>query len=908
MDKSKIKRYRNYGIAIIVAAIVITGGIFGYRYLKKITTPAENAIKAIPLSSSCVIEFKNIQVLWENISTKNKMWNAIIKLPFFAELNSAYRNIDSLCIKDDEVKELLNTQKFYISVHKKDSGNFDFLYILQLSSSDMEGKAESFIKKAAGKNYNLTNEKINDNKIYTLKTSRNKDFFSFYCVKGIFAVSKNKMLTEESLNGLIKNQSIADDKYFSKLYDIAGKNVDANVYINISDFSGLIRNYINSDYYGTPDFVKNFTNWVELDLNLKENELLLSGYTVPNLSEYFIECFKTQTPQQIEITSVIPYNTELMIYMGFSNFEKYSFDRSTFLNIPHREVAVSDTSSGDDSSDTASVFNLFNNYTANEIAFVKADYFSGEYCNNIFAVIRSKNIDRMKMLLSSVSDKPLDSASGKKVFVNRIKNKFVLAELYGNVFDSIKSNYYIIIDEYLVIGNSPEALKMYMMNIFSGKTLSHNINYNAFSEKISGKANIFLYLNLRKASDIYERFLDYDLASELNRNYSVMKNFEAFGIQFSSEKNGYYSNVFLKYNEKYDEENTAVWESSLDTTVASGPYFVGISDTSGRISTCDIRNNLYLFDLYGERISKTRINNKPLSRMYKILIDEKIYMAFNTAEDLYIVDIFGKVKNGFPVKLPFKASAGMVISGNGSDARAIYPATNKKSYKLSLNGKLDKSWQTVSMQNNIVSPPQLINVKGKEFIVIDDAEGVFQIVDKNGKLLIKPKQNFKKASSSLFYPVFIHNNLVGFAGSDKTGNIFVLRPEGSIEKISSGKYSAKNIFVLPVSDKSSESFSYSLIDNNFAYLYGADKRLKCKTELSFSPKNAYICYNDGTVIMSSPSSGNIIFMNECNVEELPFVVNSSGVEIAGEYFGQNYILTSAKKFVYCFFFQTKKNK
>lgn len=908
MDKSKIKKYRNYSIAIAITAVVITGGIFGYRYLKRITTPAENAVKAIPLSSSCVIEFKNIQSLWETVSSNNKMWKAITKLPFFAELNNTYRKVDSICMLDNDVKEIISSQKFFISMHKKDSGSFNFLYVLQLNSGDMEGKAESFVKNAAGKKYHIVTEKINENNLHTVKTARNTDVFSFYCIKGVFAASFNKLLAEESINGFVKNQSIADNKYFSKLSNMAGKNVAANIYINVEDFGTLLGNYTSPDYQEISGFVKNFTNWVELDLDLKESELLLSGYTIPNLSEYFIECFIKQTPQQIEIPAVVPYNTELLIYFGFSNFERYSYDRAEYLHVFPALEKISDTMEVPDYSDTASIQTLFTNYTGSEVAFVKADYYSGDYGSNVFAVIRSQNIDRMKLELSNVSEKPVDSASGRKVFVNRLKGKFALADLYGNIFDSIKNNYFIIIDEYVIFGNNPETLKMYMLNIISGKTLDHNINYKAFSEKISGQANLFLYVNLRKAADIYERFLDYDIATEINRNYSVLKDFEALGIQFSNEKNGYYNNVYLKYNEKYSEENTALWESRLDTTVATKPYFSGINDTSGRVAVFDIRNNMYLFDLYGERISKTRINDKPLSRVFKIDIDKKPYLAFNTNENLYVVDIFGKIKNGFPVKLPFKASAGMVVTGNGNESGIIFPGTNKKVYKIGVNGKVDKSWSVVTMQNIVNGDLQLMNIKGKEFVVITDKDGAFQIVDKNGKQMMKPKQSIKKAAKSFFYPVFSRNNLVGFASSDKSGSIFVLRPDGSIEKISTTKFSARNMFILPVTEKSSEWFNYSLIDNTTAYIYGADKKLKCKADLSFSPEFAEIIKVGETSVLSSPSSGNIIFLSDCNIQEYPFVINSTGVESAGEYFGDNYILTSAEKYVYCFFFGSKKNK
>ena len=906
MDNLKFKKYRNYSIAFFVTAVVITGGVFGYRYLKRITAPAENAVKAIPLSSSFVIEFKNIQSLWESVSSKNKMWNSIIKLPFFAELNKTYCRVDSVCLLDNEVKEMISSQKFFISIHKKDSGDFNFLYVLQLNSGDMEGKAESFVKKAVEKNYHLTSEKINDNNIYTVKSKRNTDIFSFYCVKGIFAASCNKLLAEESLNGLLKNQSINDNKYFSRLSEMAGKNVDANIYINISDFGAFISGYANSDYYSIGNFIKNFTNWIELDLNLRENEVSLSGYTIPNLSEYFIECFIKQTPQQIEISEVAPYNTELMIYFGFSNFERYNYDRAEYLHIFPALEKLNDTTKVPDYSDTASLQTLFANYTGSEVAFVKADYLSNDYSNNIFAIIRSKNIDRMKLELSAVSEKNKDSSLNDKHNISRLKGEFSLSALYGNIFDSIKNNYYFIFDEYVIIGNNPETLKMYMLNVQSGKTLDRNVNFKAFSEKISGKANLFLYLNLRKSADIYERFLDYDLSSVLNLNYSFLKNFEALGMQFSNEKSGYYSNFYLKYNDDYVEENTALWESRLDTTVATKPYYIGINDSIGRIGVFDIRNYLYIFNLYGERISKTKINDRPLSRIFKVEIDKKPYLAFNTSENLFVFDLSGKIKTGFPVKLPQKAASGMVISG--TETSVIFPSSNKKVYKMGLNGKIDKSWQVVSMQNIINGDIQLINVKGKEFVVVTDREGAFQVVDKNGKVLIKPKKSIKKSAKSLFYPVFIKNNLVGFGSSDRQGNIFVLRPDGSIENIVALKLSERNIFVLPEQEKSSKAFSYILIDEKAAYIYGADKKLKCKTDLPASYKNAEFCIVDGSVILSVPSSGNLISIDDCDFEEYPFVVNSTGIEPAGNYFGGNYILTSAEKYVYCFFFWSKKNK
>jgi hypothetical protein len=135
----------------------------------------------------------------------------------------------------------------------------------------------------------------------------------------------------------------------------------------------------------------------------------------------------------------------------------------------------------------------------------------------------------------------------------------------------------------------------------------------------------------------------------------------------------------------------------------------------------------------------------------------------------------------------------------------------------------------------------------------------------------------------------------------------VIKPDGTAEKIVNNRFSSENIFVLPEAERSSATFSYIIIDQNIAYVYGADKKMKCKLVLGFSPDLAEINFAENSAILSAQNSVNFIEISGSETAEYPFIKDSKGIEFAGGFFGQNYILTSAENFVYCFFFNTKKN-
>ena len=132
---------------------------------------------------------------------------------------------------------------------------------------------------------------------------RKEFFYSIY--KGLFIGSFQKLLVEQSIDQINSGPPVNIDKSFKRIEATAGKNVDANIFVNHSSFSQLLSLFTGKE---KSQFVLSLANlgfWSETDLIIKNDELLFNGYTITSDTLNHLENYKT-TPQPVTVPMVLP--------------------------------------------------------------------------------------------------------------------------------------------------------------------------------------------------------------------------------------------------------------------------------------------------------------------------------------------------------------------------------------------------------------------------------------------------------------------------------------------------------------------------------------------------------------------------------------------------------------------------
>ncbi len=842
VDKVKKRKITIILLSVLIISIVI----IGYNYYKSIKEPVSPALNAIPDRATIIFKTKNTNNSWQKIS-ESVIWKELIKIDLFKELNKEICFMDSVFKTNDNISNIINKNSTYISLHFSGYGKFNFLYLINLPNIHYESSIDNFIKKSCKDKILLNKRKYKDVSITEVKFPDCKKTLYYTTTKGIFIASFYSLLVEDAIRQLNSGNSIKDNNAFNNVYTTSGKNVDANIYINFKYFSRLFTLLFSNEHKDNVRFIADIAEWTELDVTIKNDELLLNGFTATDTTSQYLDLFTDQNAQKTELTKILPYNTAMFMFWGFENYNKFLIRHKSFLKEKNK---INSYNKEIERLNNEFKFDIEKNalsWIGNEMALVVTKP-SGSYSSatdecltnvkdNTFAVFNTANIDTALLLLDDIANKVNtklslnpDTITFKKHFINHINIPRIMSTLFGSLFQKIETNYYTCINNYIIFANSQSSLQNFINSNLYGKTLNTtnaNKSYNSFSENISDNSNLYLYCNIKKSINLLKYYVTPKTLKNIQENYSQIKNFEAVGIQLRPDKNMFYTNIYLKYNPSYAEEDNSLWKITLDTTISSQPFIIKDHiDNTHKIIVSDINNNLYLIDRDGKILWKNSVKEKIISNVQMIdyYKNGKFQYVFNTENYIYIIDRNGNNIENYPIKLKEKATNGLSVFDydKNKDYRFILACSNKI-YNYLQNGKINKAWFISTTKNTIIKPVQHIKINDIDYIIASDKQGNVLILDRKGKEKIKLKQNFITSPNSCFYT----GNAIDrtkLLTTDENGKIVAILSDGNVETMSVKDFSHSHFFLYKdINNDKLKDFIF--LDNNELSVYDHSKKL-----------------------------------------------------------------------------------
>lgn len=877
------------GVLIIIG---IAGGIYWFTYTKEINTPVSSAINAIPSNAAIIFESKQTKKTWDKLSHTNIIWEELLNTQTFAKLNEQARYIDSLVNKNRSVAPFLNNGSIFVSAHVSGANTFDFLYVYSLPNLSNRSILEDFIK-----NINSTTpptyrdyDDVNIGTIYP----QHKDSLSYVILKGILMISSKQNLVEASIRQLKSGLSIVNDKNFSKIITTAGKNVDANIYINYKNFPSILTNFISPSVKKETNALADFADFSGWDVTIKPNAFMLNGFTQANDSAInFLNLFIKQKPQEIELTKIIPSKTALLLYYGVSNVKTFQHDYQKYLSAKKYSSSYDQRIDAINKKYRINIEQSMLDWIDNEIALVITEPSSKNYANNSYAVIHSNNIDEATHILSDLADSiskkdkvRLDTISYQNHVITHLNLPNILPLLFGWTFDKISNNYFTTVGDYIVFSNNDESLRYFINYFEKNKTLANDKNYQAFSENISNEANVYLYSSIARSTNIYSLFVTEELAKDIEDKLELFNKFEAAGIQFTASNKLFYSNVYLKYNPLYKKESGTIWESKLDTTVSTKPYLVINHNTKAKeILVQDDANKIYLISNTGKIIWTKQLNEKIISEVIQldVLNNNKLQMLFNTRNAIYLIDRNGKDMRGFPIRLKSPATNTVAVFDyeQNHDYRIFVACSSNKIICYKTNGEAVKNFKFDKTVHPVRLPLQYFNLKDQDHLCAIDEKGKVYLFNRQGEIKIKMKENTAPGIRNFFIETGKDHDDTYIITADTLGNIIKVNLSGDKERIKISNFEGAPCFDHKDinNDKNKE---YIFLTNNELKVFSTDKTLlfnyefeekvipqllyftfpngKGKIGVVSKEKNELYLFNDtGSLYKGFPISGNTAF-------------------------------------------------
>lgn len=784
-------------------------------------------LEMIPSNVALIIEADNPGELKNKINIENPIFKELLEISTVKAFNDKIVELDSLVSDDVLYSKLLSESQATIAIFNDSTGGSQIAIFSKIGKNLSIASLKNYLETKLNRDYGVLDiSRISEGFKIVDAGSGITQYIAVFDGVLVYTKSSDLLIRIFDTHGN-KIPNVLDTPEFLKLQKSSGSRVHGRVYIQYSEFFKLIQPLVSINSKVVIEWLGNFAQWTEFDVLLKNNELILSGFTLSDSISNHASSFVNQKPVNLRALNILPYNTNTMLWLGLSDFSKYYY---TNYSAAHADGISKKLNYN---------INELINVVGEELVFASNAETTGSYEGNSWFAIKVKNEEKAKSILNRIA---LNLGYSKKAkhnnySIGRIKDANFLPSLFGDAFVGIKNNYYTLVGGYVVFANSENSLINLIGYFETGKTLDLNDNFKNFSDNIASKSNLLIYVKpggiLRRINQYFET----SVSREMELVDNVIKSFQGLSFQLAGGNNISYTNIYTNHARGVHEENLALWKVLLKGDIVFGPFLVADHQTKSKnILVFDKLNIMYFVNADGNIVWDRKVDSKPVSDVFEVdfFKNNKIQYLFNTGDYIYLVDRNGRDVQGYPKKLHKKATNGIVIFDylKNKDYRLLLAQSDKKIYNYSIAGKEIKGWNQPKMQNIVVAPVERLLANKKDYIIITDIENEIKIVDRKGKRRIKVSTDLKKAKNSSYY-VNRTNSKGIIITTTEAGKLVYISASGKLNYTDFGNFS-QNHFFLYEDFNGDKSNDFIFIDGNnlqvfdrfkkvlFSYDFGSD--------------------------------------------------------------------------------------
>jgi hypothetical protein len=799
-------------LPLIIILVVIVGlGLAWFFMQRQTKSYTENsAFKAIPVKTPLVIEITNVQLLLQKLGTENALMSAMKEIPELESFRTEVNGFRTLVSGSEELKTMLAGRPVLVAFNPEGKNNIGCLFALSLENRAERSEMIDFIENYSGREAGtLTKRTYDDVEIFRFRKGESE--FSFAESNGIFILSRHALFVEEAVRQ-IPAGNLLDQEQFRNLYNTKGNNSDFNIFINHEKIYQLLTKAVSPQFRQALQLFADFADRTELDVNLKESEVLLGGFSFSEQTRYnYLNIFRNQEAYRFNLGQIIPSGISSFLYLNLSDFEKYQTDYNEYLkgkqgNFYRREASLKalERYSG------KPFIPLFQQVAGKEFAIVFGPVTQNEPVSNRFFIAGVKSQSMAKELLLPMIEK---YAQANKTSLLKMQSTYQIqnnkgmtiyefpfgnfpALLMGESFTAIESNYLCFYDNYLIFSDNVAAMKNYLHDLILSDTLEKDVRFQAFSQQMVSKSTFYFYLNFSKAFYLKDYYLNEVMSNTVQNNEETLRKFYGFGWQFSSSSGEFLNNLYLKYDPVLKEDPQAIWQAKLDSAISIKPQLVvNHRDRQNmEVIVQDHKNNLYLINKEGVTLWKVKLPGKIMSEVYQIdyYRNGKLQYLFNTRDQLHLIDRNGNNVARFPVNLRAPSTNGVAVFDydNNLDYRYFVASEDRGIYVYARDGKEISGWKFERTDGMVRNTIRHFRLGTKDFLVCADQYKTY-IMDRQGNIRVKTTDNFEHSGNDLY---LADGTVPALATTDTEGKIHLQYFDGKDKTIQVGRFGNGHYF------------------------------------------------------------------------------------------------------------------
>ncbi|MDF1546962.1 MAG: hypothetical protein P1P88_04020 [Bacteroidales bacterium] len=865
-------------VTILITVAVLIAIAIGLQFLKDGGSGLPDSLKAIPDDAAIVLESKNFVNLLNNINNNNQFKLEFSEVKEFSDFFAQAEFIDSLLKTYKDVQRIFDGNQTILSGHISANNQLVLLVVAPVKNEADQTAIKNAVARQIGDKATIRQRLYEQQTIFDVvyfEQGAEVNDFSYTFANGIFIFSQSKILTEEAVRRQNSGFSLATNKGFMSMAKTAGKNAEINIYLNYRTLPKSFKNILGGKGSSFYDFLSGFAEWSEFDMMYKNDAFLMSGFTYSDDSlNNYLNIFKNQKAVENDFLGVLPGNTSAFIAFNFSDAKTW---RKAYIEYLQKRGEYARLASKLDNISARyglDVPELF--YGSIEgavcINWMNTNLINGD--QEVIGIMELRDAELMKTELARM--KPKDSTSVAKMSVPvavgnanaySFTENFLFSYLFGNAFDALEANYYMIYGDNLILAKSIAALQMYDRKVRTGSRLKEDKYFIQFSNSLSSESNIYLYLNFANSKSLIAENLNSKYQNIYLENAQKFSKIQALGFQYGISNNLVFTNFYSNYNAQFRKSKKNIWETQLDTSFSMKPVIVKNHNTgNNEVLIQDDANRLVLISDEGKILWKKTIRGKILGEIYQIdkYKNNKLQYMFNTAQQLHLVDRLGNNVDGFPITFKSPATNGIAIFDydKDKDYRIVVACANKNVYLLTADGGKVDGWDFGQTKSEVSLPAQHFLFDGKDYIIFAD-KTVTYIVNRRGETRIKPKSDFEKSPyTSYYFEKGESKTDSRFVTTGKNGDVYFIFLDGLVKKMTLGEFTENHRFVYE--DIYGDGVNYFVYtDKNKLYVFNRDKSVRFELKFDEDLKNSLNLYQFGKglkYIGVSPEGLNQVFL------------------------------------------------
>lgn len=818
--QEKMKRY------LVIVLILILAAAAGYYYFRNEQTSFSkdsSVYKAIPISAPLFLEVSSAKSVSFNNAIIHELEKAGIGKTWFDFLHKA----DSLVSRIDKLPKNLLNSPFIITWGYSGRNQMVPLIITKSESGTRKRSLEEFLHALyPSAIYSYNEKEYGKHTITEIKRNQPADpiFYSF--TNGLLLVSTKQILIEQVILQM-STPGILKSPYFREVNRTAGSEGVA-LFINHARFEGFFGNILNrkpverTDEFGaTIRFqpaaqalkFREYAAWSELDFRFKDEYALLSGITAADDSlNHFLTVFNDQQPVRFHAGDVLPVNTSFFCSYSFSNknafFERLEAFYGHSDSYYHREERMKRFDMGL----RTNTRNLFAQLLNDEVIVAAGTIPVNPENKTVYFIIHTQGKtaaeEQLRKVITNYAAR-VDKEPADFISEFTVDNE-VIFPVYsfpypsfpglwlGSPFTMVNARFVSFYNNYMVFANSEEGIREYLRNMVLGTTLSNSISYQKFSQNISSRANLNVFVDVNKIFSYRNELFSEVILKPVNEKEESIRKFGMIHWQVQHDKSIYFNSVAVSFQPFAGEEAQTTWQSVIGSTIQLKPQLmINHTDPSSRdIIFQDSQNNLQQVSGMGRVRWSIPLSGPILSEIHQLDIykNSKLQYLFNTKEKLYLIDRNGNNVAPFPITLPSPATNGVNVFDydNSRDYRIFIAGEDRSIYLFDQEGKRVKGWNFDKTDQEVTTPVQHFRVAGKDYIVFKDQRSIY-IRDRQGEQRISVPVRFENSKNPLILNL---NGNPKIVATDKNGKVYYIYFDGKVEEKETARFSENHFFVV----------------------------------------------------------------------------------------------------------------